>query len=461
MNNDIDLDIYLVSLMNSLIIDNEISDNYNEILENISLLLSDNPKLFDIINKSKFFSSNLLRCLRNDESFNESLEFLSTNLNNLNLPDLYFTKKFIFFITDKLYEKMYQNYEYILDFIDVFVGKYKFTINLLYECGFFCLLNGIIDTKTCKIYNTIFKGVISSTKSSKEDLVSNKDCFYEIQRKQFDSEIIFNENNLIKFKKFSFFKEGSSYHEKIYENLVNTSLYNLIMCDFKEMDNVINYKKNEYEFLYENNELIEGCFEKKLTYLRIIRIHFYNYKEMVDIGFLKKISKFLTDKLFSVRYEVLLILSLQQEMYIRFNENKIRCIFQILEYEITECIKCEEEKCDGECTLLSILDFLHKIYTSGNKLFFYKISFLILLREISKKIGHIFIAEYFKDIVEYFKIERNNISRILFPYQPKRGSAPEIKLDFSNIKNKENFSEIELEDENLSEIEWEDENLIK
>ena len=114
----------------------------------------------------------------------------------------------------------------------------------------------------------------------------------------------------------------------------------------------------------------------------------------------------------------------------------------MLEYNITECTKCSENgdnelstedggECDGECTLLCILDMLYQIYLSHNKLYFYKISYLIILKELSKRVGHIFIAEYLKDIIMYFKENKNNISRVLFPYQTKITTKNESENNFN------------------------------
>lgn len=462
MNNETDLDVYLLSLIDSLIIDNqEVTKDFSDIFEAINNILAENSSLFYVVNNSKFLEKGFLLCLRCEESFNEALDFFTFNIDNIIFPDLFYTKKFIFFITEKLYEKIYDNYNPILDFIQKFILKHESIISLLYECGFFSLLNSIIDTKTCKIYNTIFANRICTFNSDKKDTKMNKDCFYELHRKQFDSEIIFNENNIINFKTFNPFVQGFTIHNKIYEGLEHSSLYNLIEYDINEMDWVINFKKNDYKDILNVEDVLQGCYDKKITFIRMARMYLSDTKEMKDRNFLKKLCKFLDDKDYLLRYEVLLILS-QQEIVVNLNEKKIRAIFGMLEYNITECTKCSENgdnelstedggECDGECTLLCILDMLYQIYLSHNKLYFYKISYLIILKELSKRVGHIFIAEYLKDIIMYFKENKNNISRVLFPYQTKITAKNESEnnlntedlLDKKEILNIEDHSETE------------------
>ncbi|KAK6090196.1 hypothetical protein P3W45_000744 [Vairimorpha bombi] len=445
MNNETDLEIYFLSLLNSLVIDGEVTDEYDEILDNMSVLLSDNLSLYGILNNSKFLTYHSMIFLKNDDSLNAILNFLSKNFDHLNLPEIFFTKKFAFFITDKLYEKLYDDYSPNLDFVCKMVGSYESFIGLLYDCGYFCLLNGIIDNKTCKIYNTIFKDRVYNSKDTNKIKLNSKDCFYEIQRKQFDNEIIFNEDNLIKFKNFTKHKQGTSVHNKIYEGLITTSMYNLILCDFNEMDCVINYKKNDFWFILDNEDLLNGCYEKKPNYLRMIRNYYKDFKYLNDIGFYKKISKFLDDKDFSLRYEVLLILCQYENLSINFSEKKIRNIFEILEYKIDECTNCKGDACKGECTLNIILDLLYKIYTETRKDFFYKISYLILLRELNIRIGHIFFYEYFRDLILYFRDNKNNISRVLFPYQKKRTQNENKRsYDVNERLYDENDSENEL-----------------
>lgn len=440
MNNETDIEIYFLSLLNSLIIDGEITDEYDEILDNMFALLTDNKSLYSILNNSKFLTYHSMIFLRNDESFNAILNFISKNLDRLNLPEIFFTKKFAFFITDKLYEKLYDDYNPNLDFVYKMIGKYESFIGLLDSCGYFCLLNGIIDTKTCKIYNTIFKEYVYTHNDNNVIKLHNKDCFYEVQRKQFDNEIIFNEDNIIKFKNFTKHKQGTSVHNKIYEGLVNTSMYNLISCDFNEMDWVINYRKNDFCFILDFEELLNGCYEKKINYLRMVRNYYKDYKYLNDTGFYKKISKFLDDKDFNLRYEVLLILCQYENLSIHFSEKKIRNIFEILEYKIVDCTNCkDDESCEGECTLNSILDLLYKIYTETTKVYFYKISYLILLRELNIRIGHIIFYDYFRDLILYFRDSKNNISRVLFPYQKKRGHNGNDKRNQVATKEDENL----------------------
>lgn len=451
MTNDKDLELFLLYQINSIEDNGNILKDYNDNLEIISAILKDNPELINVLNKSKFLKYHSILLLKNHPS--EIFNFLNLHFINLCLPEIYFSKKFIFFLTDNLYENLFADYLPNIRFSYNLISKHDFLLSLFYECGYFSLLNSIINIDVCKFYNLIFKNVLYDSNLESKEIKKNYDVFYEIQRRNFDNEIVFKENNLFFFKNISYGKRGSKIHEKIYNELELSSLFNLIVYDVLEMINVINYKKNNFNFLVDNKDIIQGCLEKNIECLRFVRIYYTEFDSLSNINFYKKIVKFINIDDYNLSYEVLLILISNpniENLQKIFTEKILKKIFEILEFTIIECTKCLTSKCKGICTLNHILDFLLKVYNSINKHYFYKISILILLNEIGKLIEHEFIYLFYFDIISYFKSKKYNISRILFPYSKKKNSnlknINEDEFGMDKIKESKQFTENKLED---------------
>lgn len=416
-----DLELFLLYQINSLEDNGSIIKDYEENLETISDILKDNPDLIKIINRSKFLKYHTILLLKKQPL--NMLNFLNLHFTSLILPEIYFSKKFIFFLTDNLYENLFADYLPNIRFAYNLISKHEFLINLFYECGYFKLLNSIIDIDVCKLYNLIFKNRIFDVQKEVNIAKQNYDVFYEIQRRNFENEIVFKENNLFFFKTTIFYKKGSRIHEKIYDDLEITSLYNLIEYDVLEMISVINYKKNNFYFIMDNKEIIQGCLDKNVECLRFVRMYYTEFDILSNNNFYKKIVKFLNENELNLGYEILLLLVANpniENLQKIITEKLLKKIFEILEYSITECTCCINLKCEGMCTLMSILDFLFRVYNAVEKKYFYKISILILLNEIGRLVEHKFIYTYNFDIISYFKINKSNISRILFPFSKKK-----------------------------------------
>jgi hypothetical protein len=526
----------MCTLKSQIIIEGNLSEDYNEVLGDLYSLMNENKNILKYLEKSNFIMETLLHTLKFTRSYDLGLQFISEMIRmGVTIPGYFYSKNFVFYITEKLYEQIDEN-ETNLEFVTTLITRDRRFISSFEECGYFVLASSLIVNESCKLFRQIFEGYEEDKQS--EDVNSNinqvhidEDVMFEILRKNFDNEVVFREGGMIKFitRKPTFLK-GSSLLDKIFFLLFDTNLYSFLEQFLEDTIPIISYKKVKCDWLLDNNQFFETVLKGDLSALRVLR-HIIDGCEknglikLESIEHLTKITKLLEDKSSAVKYETTMgicqfISRRKCENYSCFTEKRIRSIFSLLEKSCDKCacgfkfcrresssisesdtieksttelkrdlssvniefsdVNCSTKdfssftlfpsdltqphneklvnpKCLEKCETMKILDLLFNIYTNHKKVYFYKMSYIILLKSICDHLSfhNCFKKEVFDsfltDFINFVISNGTNISRILFMFQAKKHKreAKNLEQPTQQEENKiEDTTIISLEDEN-------------
>ncbi len=216
----------LHSAMNNVKYRDGLDPNTPTHLDNILTILNSNEELYsELIRRPRFINSTLLHCLIPSSTLLPTLKILLIVFGkSRKIPRIYKRRNLLFFLTEKIYERMQdqQNnnttdnniYEcddslinIIINFITcIIVNNNNVPVLIvLYEIGFFKLINGIISSSVLKLYNSIFNQVFhephprDDNVGVKSDLITG--AVYQINRRYFEPEIILKEIPLFLYKK--------------------------------------------------------------------------------------------------------------------------------------------------------------------------------------------------------------------------------------------------------------------
>lgn len=466
------------------------SRNAKSYLTQISNILRQFPNHAHNLYKWGFLTNELLYALRTN-LFKISLDIMVQILREVRqIPDFYLTKKFLFFICEKLYHSMGNNTYDLYDdinnnkssdqsassdiiiFVTEIISIDRMATCILYDLGFFILINSIVTHESCILYNTVFKDIfyyqaLNSIKNRK----SEPEAMYEIKRNIFDPEVIFREKDIIELKK-PILKYKRGIFEKIYNECTN--LRHFMELSIKDSLDLVLYKR--IPFINDDLDMLIRDKNEKA-----IKIYRRGLEEggVPDGSYNTILLQSLDDK--KLRLDAALILYYFMDIlkdYKGFTEGRIRDIFECLEYHCEhECVRNNlvieyvnnsdkidnprvssvydldtldndisfgsmkdmsfDTPCDikrpklshqtpteeihpvdiNRCNRIRILKLLKELYGKVNREYYYKPSYLILMRS---QLGHCpeeqpFIDQFFRDFIYHITRHKNSLARVMFP----------------------------------------------
>lgn len=369
LNNIID-DLYV--LKSSLLNNNHITQQSSSFLSQINNLISDYPELCKNLYEWNFLENEALHFLR-AKNYKTILQIITKIIQNTEkAPAFYFSKKFLFFMTEKLYfsmggtkkyEKggkfdvninnillldedslpnMYEssnidiNVRLIMTFIKKLIEINRNIIVILNEIMFFELANVCLCIETAQMFNSVFVNIFFSDQSENENIKKPwiQDGLYEINRQYFGSEVFFREKDIFKFiQAVEILKSG------IFKNIYDqcTNLKDFADLSFKDVIDIMLFKK----IVYMSDELDLLILEGKDP--KIIKF----YRRALEIGaipeksYLNLILKMVD--LESTSKDACIILYYYMDYILepkQFSEKRVRNIIQTLEY-----------RCGNECNI--------------------------------------------------------------------------------------------------------------
>lgn len=353
-------------------------------LEEIQKLVADYPLLCTEVSKWKFLEGELLYFLRSSK-FDVGLKIAISVISATGkAPALYFTKKFLFFITEKLYialggchenvkildniveqysdnqqDKMevfgvYDNLLFtepkinptcrlIFTFIRALIQVNKSIIDVLNDLKLFELANACVCIESAQLFNEVFKEVVYSDSPIPEKAHQpwTQDGIYEIRRPHFEPEVVFREKSIFKLKTpVENLKNGI--YKKIYDQCTNIKEFADISLN--DVYDILLYKKMVYMCDELELQILEG---KKPKALRIYR-RSLEQGAVSDRAYLNAIIKAIDEQETS-RDAVIILYYFREHMIDPkpYTEKRVRAIMKTLEYSCNhECIFIEEPEVD-------------------------------------------------------------------------------------------------------------------
>lgn len=348
----------------------------------------------------------------------------------------------------KLFEKMFKD------------EKNIYLLTELYNLGFFDLMNVIITDQVCSLYENIF----FMKKYGKEVNRSVKPCtnmpIYEIQRKMFLGQMVVKEKRL---NDRFYFKEqfnlcADEIYTKIIDIIFNTNIFYFFQdCRIKRLVHTCNFyfsfKKEHFEFVYDDDIITDlqkliiqnDTCEYITLYVNILK-NITENRNVITVKMLSnnemnnKIHKLFEGKDLPINKEIALYYYYFLEAIIKYNS-----LLLVDEIEISDYIK----EIGKECNINKITDLLNYeieekaeitkllsiLYNNGVKTYFYKISSIILIRNIMMEIDRDFSKTVLKDFLEFMESSHYNFSRILFPFEEKKVRAKKPKIHDDELIN--------------------------
>lgn len=398
-------DMYILKY--SLLENGKLTSKSFSYLLQIENILSEFPELSKALYEWKFLENEILYFLRS-EYFEIALRLITKIISLVDkAPALYFTKKYLFFITERLYSAMggegrckdensfYLSHSQIsgteipfiekmendtsmgsilkidndpLDDISAITGVNQLTrqimlfikklieldksvIMTLHDILFFELANVCICIETAQMFNSIFTNItfIDYKISTKSLAPWQKDGLYEVRRPYFDPEVFFRDGNIfcpitpVENLKSGIFKQ-------IYDQCTN--LKNFADLSLKDITDAMLFKR----ILYTSEELEVLVLEGKDP--KIIKF----YRRCLEVGatpekaYMNVLIKAVDDPKLSRDASIALYYFIDYILDFKlFTEDRIRKIIQNLEYH-----------CEHECILERCSMRDHK-YTSVRK----------------------------------------------------------------------------------------------
>jgi hypothetical protein len=459
----------LFILKEQLVRDGDLAPNHRKILRNITALLSEDLSLLGLLYKWDFLEKQVPYLLRNYKSREAGLrigiEILQ--LREASVPNLFLTREFGFFVSELLYENL-DCCDLLVEFCGAAAQKNALFVNLLYDCGFFILLNAVVDKCVAKFYSAIF----SHGRYKADSLARQKcssDVFYEIQRRYFDPEIVFKDRSQVVLKELpAEHRPLLQIYKNIFDELYSTSFHallglglemNLHLCNYCAWDYLLLCGSSDLRALVmSSNHLAMRLYRKMLRLaLEEPRGAIY-YSKIEDGDLMINIARALESKDLLIRMEAALILYHYHEIFDwnidgkTFTEPRIRRIFLLLEHSPSTC-GClrgclEDESCLAECDTSRILLLLSKLYAVAPAEYFYKPSYVVLMNlwhDVFTRhscMSHPFFRLFFADFAVFLRRNCYNFARIFFPFRRKVRSDKD-----SAIRNPEPAGQMQYVDD--------------
>ncbi|AFM97782.1 hypothetical protein EHEL_020250 [Encephalitozoon hellem ATCC 50504] len=488
----------LFILNESLVTGGCLSPEYKESLQKMISLTFEDPFLLRFLDNWKFIEKQFPYLMRDSEVRHEAFGLAIRILQDptSSLPVLFTTRKGGFLLSEALYDSM-DDPQDVISFCEEAAKKSSLLPGVLHDCGFFILLNSLVCEETVRFYSSIFACKIYEAKGSYRQ-VRSEGIMHEIKRKYFDPEIAFKDGAYISFKEPpSFHKVGHRVLKSIFDDVYNTTFFNLLDLGLDKSLNLMNYCEWDYSFLYGSSELRDLVSSGNYLAIRVYRkmlesLHgcaraIFYLQKVEDEDLMIHIARLLECKDAHVVMECVLVLYNYYHLFEwnldkkQFNENRIRKIFGLLEYSYSDCPclqECicsqsdssagipEEERatdCLKGCNTVKILCLLSHIYAIVDKRYFYKPSFLVLVKAWDDILGRhrcwnrAFTSIFFTDIISFLRTNPYNVARIIFPFKKPRKKARNAFSDKKDDKENSNCFSMLASEIDLSEIEGLDE----
>lgn len=418
---------------NVLLLIEEIKEEDNESIDSYNNSISTMKEYNENSNKPNKEENNSLKDLLNNSENSAEKEFLE-NYSNSSLHIKKVNHSLLINLL-KLTRNLIKN------------DKRDIICTLLYNLGYFFLINNLDFPIVEEIYNLIFNNLLNVnenlTRSNKNYI--KEEGILEYQRKYFGSKVILKNKPLVVRSKLNYNYRGGS---KIHLNLITSTsiLYR----------NVLIYAltvKNDHENV---NKLCESFIREKFinnlledeSNLRILLIIFYIIYKEKRISLFLSINLNLFSKFKNKSTELIDLIYLvnllskdykgEHALNIFFNENEYVFLFDYLKYDTFTVV-------EGSFTD-RVLYLLNDCFDSFDKKYFNKISHLIILSTINHEISH----KISKSIIDYLKEDPLNLGRILFTIKEKKKKCKKS----SGKRIPENFDSFKKESKIINENEF-------
>jgi len=385
----------LYVLKSSLVHNKKLTKDSHSHISQIVAILEDHPELCQALYKWGFLLNEGLYCLRSEFLFLKALKIITMAVSSCKkVPDFYFSKKFLFFISEKLYFSLggarhhspqnkidVSNYdEYfktdedvnetdenimakepvlgylrnkphvistetreIIDFCRVLIEVDSSSIIVLHELRFFDICNTVIIIESAKLFNSVFRDLYHKAEITQEapERPWEQDGLYEIHRKLFDPEIIFRTKNIL-YPKKPLYKYKNGVYNNIYKECTNWRVF--AELSVKEFLDFLLFKR----VIFMNDD-IDTALREEIN-IKILRFYRRSLEEgeSSDSRYLPFLIKNIEEK--EASREICVILYYFTDFitdFRKFTELRIRAIFENLEYlcEI-ECKKQDNTQTD-------------------------------------------------------------------------------------------------------------------
>lgn len=452
----------LFVLKESLVTANVLSPGHRKILRKMIELVDEDPGLLKHLDEWRFLERQFPYLAREPGDRVDALALATRVLRHpeARLPSFFMTKKGGFFLSELLYECLEDPGDTI-DFCREAVGKNPQLVNILYDCGFFILLNSVVSNETARLYSLVF-----AYKQHEERAVlmrrGGDDVMYEIRRKYFDPEVVFRENNGVVLKEPpTMHRTAGKIHRTIFDDLYNTIFFDLLELGMEAGLHVMNYCDWDYLFLcgsVELRELVTGGnylavrqYRRMLEHLRRSTNTAIYLNMVEDDDLMACISKLLESKETHVVMECALILYNYYELFgwgldeRQFTEARIRRVVGMLEFShsscrcLNACLQMPDteglSECLGDCDTRKLLVLLSRIYSKVDRKYFFKPSFLVLMATWSSILSRHrccefpFLADFFSDFTGFLRSNPYNFARVVFPFRETKRGARTVSDD--------------------------------
>lgn len=266
-------DLYI--LKHYLLKDGKLAPDALQHLNSIGNIILDFPELNKNLYEWNFLENEVLYFLRSS-GFNQAIEIATRVLTIVNkAPNLYFTKKFLFFITEKLYSAMggrkasmrgitvledgenphkdepshqlriNDTIRLIMLFAKRLIEINREVVIIMNDLMFFELANACACIETAQMLNAVFVGVSFFENITIDEPAADwkADGIYEIRRTYFDPEVIFRDKSIFDpIVPVENLKGGVL--KQIYDQCTN--LFDFADLSFKDTVDILLYKRTVY-----------------------------------------------------------------------------------------------------------------------------------------------------------------------------------------------------------------------
>lgn len=467
----------LFILKESLVANGGLSPGYRGSLEKMSLLIEEDPSLLGHLDEWRFVERQLPYFLRraNDRQWGLSLATRILQQPGSKLPGLFMTRKGGFLLSEALYESM-DSPQDVISFCEEAAKKSALFVGVLYDCGFFILLNSHVSKETARFYSSVFAYKTYEEKSRHEG-ARGDDVMYEVRRRYFDPEIVFKDGPWICFKEPpSLHRAGHPVLKRVFDDLYNTTFFNLMDLGLSDNMHLMNYCSWDHLFLCGSPELRQLVIDGNYLAIRLYRMVLealgrcerpeVYLSKVEDEDLMIQVAKFLECKDSHVAMECGLILYGYYHLFgwgldrKQFSEVRIRRVFDLLEFSYSSCtclrecvhrppeIQFEGESrreagCLRDCNAVKLLTLLSNLYSHVDKRYFYKPSIMVLMKAwydvLSKHKcwDSDFFMTFFTDMVGLIGTNPYNVARVIFPFKKTRRRKPAIVADGDGEKKED------------------------
>jgi len=373
--NSITDDLYV--LKSSLVKDKKLTSDAMPYFNQIENITQDFPELNKNLYEWKFLENEILYFLRG-HAFDQGIRVATRILTVVNkAPNLYFTKKFLFFITEKLYTAMGGTRVYKQDTIE-FIGTEdtseaqphsqiffnhtdrstrEFTVNqtarlimlfikrlieinrnavnILCDIMFFELANVCVCVETAQMLNAVFVGIsyFEGEPAQRCGQAWQADGLYEIQRTHFEPEIVFRDKEV-----FSPITPVENLRGGIFKQIYDqcTNLFNFADLSFKDSADILLFKR----VVYMSDELEVLLLEAKDPKV----VSFYRRSleagAVCDGAYLNSMIKAVDNP--KTSRDACIVLSYLMNFIVNFKP--------FTESRVRRILECLEHACGSECT---------------------------------------------------------------------------------------------------------------